>query len=78
MGAARPDGFDIQHAVFIQCFNEPPEEEARWILNLMSAKDSAICGLVAHIPVPEGAAAVERFLDALRGDESSAGFAANR
>ena len=68
MAAASPGGFDVRQAVFIQCFNEPPVEEARWILDLMSAEGSAVCGLVAHIPVPDGGAAVTEFLDSLRDD----------
>lgn len=71
MGAAASDGYAVQQAVFIQCFNEPPEEEARWILDLMEAEGSAVCGLVAHIPVPDGAAAVEEFLDSLRGEDGA-------
>jgi L-fuconolactonase len=71
MGAAGSDGFDVQQAVFIQCFNEPPEEEARWILDLMAAEGSVVCGLGAHIPVPDGAAAVEKFLDSLRGEDGA-------
>jgi L-fuconolactonase len=71
MAAAASDGFGVTQAVFIQCFNEPPVEEARWILDLMSAEGSAVCGLVAHIPVPDGAAAVEDFLDSLRGDDGA-------
>ena len=71
MKSSAEGGFDVQRAVFIQCFNEPPLEEARWILDLIGTPGSAICGLVACIPVPDGAAAVNDFLDALRGDDGA-------
>eukprot|EP01045_Picozoa_sp_COSAG04_P007919 COSAG04_NODE_427_length_14568_cov_27.728039_7_plen_144_part_01 len=64
--AASAPAFDVKSAVYIQCFNSPPLEEARWVLDLIGGDDAAVCGLVAEIPVPEGKAAVDGFLDALR------------
>eukprot|EP01047_Picozoa_sp_COSAG01_P051245 COSAG01_NODE_5263_length_4376_cov_3.153612_4_plen_304_part_00 len=64
--ATAANGFSVSAVLYIQCFNETPLDEARWILGLVRSPSSLVCGLVAHIPVPEGAAAVNAFQDQLR------------
>ena len=64
--ATTRQGFVVSTVVYIQCFNESPLDEATWVLGLVRDPASLVGGLVAHIPVPEGAAAVNAFLDQLR------------
>lgn len=58
--------FDVVGAVYVECFNEPPLDEARWALRLADDPASLVSAVVAHIPVPDGAEAVRGFLDSLR------------
>ena len=52
----------MNRTIFVECFNTPPIEEAKWALKLADSADSMIVGVVAHIPVFQGRIAVEEFL----------------
>jgi predicted TIM-barrel fold metal-dependent hydrolase len=58
--------FQVVGAVYVECFNRPALEEARWALRMADDPSSVVEAVVAHIPVPDGGAAVRAFLDALR------------
>eukprot|EP00811_Abedinium_folium_P003367 NODE_13096_length_1185_cov_5.037807.p1 GENE.NODE_13096_length_1185_cov_5.037807~~NODE_13096_length_1185_cov_5.037807.p1 ORF type:complete len:301 (+),score=104.02 NODE_13096_length_1185_cov_5.037807:22-903(+) len=60
--------FRVKGAVFVQCFNEPPVEEARWVLRMIEDPRSVVIGLTACIAAQKGAAEVNGFLDQLRGE----------
>lgn len=53
-------------AVFVECLNVPASSEAQWALKMCEQPNPIVAAVVAHIPVPEGASAVNNFLDALR------------
>ena len=63
----RSERFNVEAVVFIECFNTPSLDEAKWALEM--CKDTMVEAVVAHIPCREGASAVRKFLNALR-DES--------
>ncbi len=69
---ALPRPVRITRAVFVECFNAPPLEEARWALEKAAAADSMIVGVVAHAPAFQGGAAVEAFLAGLKDPQSGA------
>lgn len=59
----------VKGAVYVQCFNAPALEEARWVLGKVEDPTSIVVGLVAEIEARRGAAAVEEFLLQFRGDD---------
>lgn len=56
----------VPEAIFVECGNQPFLDEARWALSLAADESSRVAAVVAHVPVPEGAAAVAEFLSSLR------------
>lgn len=69
----------VEAAIFVQCFNESSMDEAMWALKMVSDPASKVAGVVAAIPVPEGAEAVDTFLAGLRvGDALPAGLKGGR
>jgi len=58
--------FGVKAAVFVECFNRPPVEEAKWVLGMIDDPKSVVAGLTAQIYVQKGAGAVNEFLDQLR------------
>lgn len=58
--------FGVKAAIFVECFNRPPVEEAKWVLSMVGDPDSIVAGMTAQIYVQKGAAAVREFLDELR------------
>ena len=59
----------VKSAIFVECFNQGPMDETKWALAMAADPNSIIDGVVAHIPVTDGAEATEAFLAQLR-DES--------
>ena len=70
LSAQGKHNFEVVGTVFVECANEPPEAEAQWTLSMAEDPKSTVKAVVAHIPVPEGAAAVKAFLDKLRDKDS--------
>ena len=56
----------VKSAVYVQCFNHPPLEEACTAIALARSSDSIIKAVVAEIPVPMGAEKTSAFLAAIR------------
>lgn len=69
--AVAESGFNVKHAVFVECFNRPPEDEAKWVLGMIDDPNSMVCALTAQIYAQKGAAAVNEFLDLLRGPDGA-------
>lgn len=67
----KKSGFPIKHAIFVECFNRPPVEEAKWVLSMIEDPKSVVCALTAQIYAQKGAAAVNEFLDLLRLEDGS-------
>ena len=63
--ATLPAPMPVTGAIYVQCFNEPPLEEAKWALGLAEDPATVVQGVVAQIPVPDGANAVNAFLKKL-------------
>lgn len=61
--------YKVKAAVFVECFNRPPLEEARWVLKMVDDPESIVAGMTAQIYVQKGAACVNEFLDALRNEK---------
>lgn len=59
----------VKGAVYVQCFNAPAVEEARWVLRMIEDPASVVVGLVAEIEVQKGARVVEDFLSQLRNED---------
>ncbi|CAK9070448.1 unnamed protein product [Durusdinium trenchii] len=64
-GAGGASRFGVVGAIFVECFNEGPLEEAQWVLDLMQ-KDPFLLGLVAQIRVQQGPEHVKAFLEKIR------------
>lgn len=62
------DRYSVSAGVFVEVHVDKPSRlaEAKFALGLAADKESQIQGVVAAIPVPQGAEAVKAFLDALR------------
>lgn len=56
----------VKSAIFIECFNRPAVEEAKWVLKMIDDPKSVVVAMTAQIEVQKGAAAVKEFLDQLR------------
>eukprot|EP00039_Didymoeca_costata_P019679 m.338513 g.338513 ORF g.338513 m.338513 type:complete len:294 (+) comp18450_c0_seq1:19-900(+) len=63
------EGYKVSSYIFVECSNEPPLAEAKWTLDMVANKDSLCAAVVAHIPAAKGKAAVNDFLDGLRGED---------
>lgn len=63
---ANSGSFRVAKAVFVECFNTPAIEEARWVLKMIEDPKSVISGMVAQICAQDGATAVNEFLEQLR------------
>jgi len=59
----------VKSAVFVECFNRPPVEEAKWVLKMIDDPSSVVVAMTAQIYVQKGASAVIEFLDQLRGPD---------
>ena len=56
--------FQVSRAIFVECFNEPALEEAKWVLGLMEREGAGtIAGVIAQICVQRGAEEVKSFLE---------------
>jgi len=66
---AGSDVFTVEGSVFVECSNEPAIAEAKWTLAMADDASSTIKAVIAHIPVPDGKAAVEAFLNELRDEK---------
>ncbi|CAE8688217.1 unnamed protein product [Polarella glacialis] len=67
--AGSADKYKFEGSVFIECMHESPSAEAKWVLEMCRDSRSSIMGCVAHVPVPDGTAAVEDMLAELRDSE---------
>jgi L-fuconolactonase len=61
----------VKSAVFVECFNRPPVEEAKWVLKMIDDPNSVVVAMTAQIYVQKGASAVTEFLDQLRGSDGT-------
>jgi L-fuconolactonase len=61
----------VQSAIFVECFNRPPVEEAKWVQKMIDDPNSVIVAMSAQIYVQKGAVAVTDFLDQLRGADGA-------
>eukprot|EP00658_Telonema_sp_P-2_P077477 TRINITY_DN7017_c0_g1_i2.p1 TRINITY_DN7017_c0_g1~~TRINITY_DN7017_c0_g1_i2.p1 ORF type:complete len:322 (-),score=72.89 TRINITY_DN7017_c0_g1_i2:138-1103(-) len=61
----------VSQVIFIECFNIPAVEEARWILDMVNDPNCMVAGLVAQIQPQDGAVAVTHFLEQLRMPDGS-------
>mmetsp|Transcript_32398 Transcript_32398/g.92277 ORF Transcript_32398/g.92277 Transcript_32398/m.92277 type:complete len:294 (-) Transcript_32398:2-883(-) len=61
----------VKAAVFVEAFNTPAVEEARWGLEMVNDPASIIAGVVANVPAQDGSAAVCDVLNQLRGDDGA-------
>jgi|EP00927_Polykrikos_kofoidii_P074372 L-fuconolactonase len=61
--------FQVSAAIFVECFNTPPLEEAKWALRMVEDPNSLVEGVVAQIPAQKGAMEVNTMLDQLRDAE---------
>ncbi len=60
-------GLDVSQCVFVECMLGEPLEEAAWAVGRCQTCDSKIGAVVAHVPAPAGAEAVEAFITQLPG-----------
>eukprot|EP00929_Paragymnodinium_shiwhaense_P055301 TRINITY_DN27716_c0_g2_i1.p1 TRINITY_DN27716_c0_g2~~TRINITY_DN27716_c0_g2_i1.p1 ORF type:complete len:309 (+),score=60.02 TRINITY_DN27716_c0_g2_i1:59-985(+) len=61
----------VKSAIFVECFNLPALEEARWVFGMIDDAESIVVGLVAQIEAQKGAAAVNEFLERVRQPDGS-------
>jgi len=59
---AASDVVVVDQAIYVECFNSPVQAETQWALDLCADPESLVVGVVAKVPVLEGAKAVEAFL----------------
>jgi len=64
--ATKSSEFHVQGAVFVECSNVPPIEEAKWALRMVDDPESIIVAVVAQIDVVRGKEAVEAAIEALK------------
>lgn len=69
--AANGPDFEVEGYVFVECSNSPAIAEAKWVLDMVEDSGSKIVAAIANIPVPDGAAAVNSWLDQLRNDSGN-------
>lgn len=63
--------FEVKAAVYVQCSNSPPLEEAKWVLSMVDDPSSIVVGIIAEINAQGGASSVNSFLDQLRESNGS-------
>lgn len=63
--------FKVKAAIFVECFNTPAVDEARWALKMVDDPSSVVAGVVAQVCAQKGADEVNRFLEQLRGADGS-------
>ena len=56
----------LDACIYVQCFNYPAIDECCWAINFAKSNDNIVRGVVAEIPVPQGAEAVTSFLQAVQ------------
>lgn len=69
--AKKGGSWEVRQAVFVQVFNTPAIEEARWILEKVDNESSVVAGLIAEIDVQAGGGVVNAFLDQLRDSQGA-------
>ena len=62
----------LRGAVFVECFNSPPEKEAEWVVKMVEDPRSLVVGLVAQVCVQKGTVAL------VAGGRGGAGVRAER
>ena len=71
LASAAKGNIEIEAAVFVECFNRPPEEEAKWVQSMCDDPASKVTAFVAQIYVQKGKEAVDGFLSAVKGEDGS-------
>mmetsp|Transcript_27655 Transcript_27655/g.44220 ORF Transcript_27655/g.44220 Transcript_27655/m.44220 type:complete len:297 (-) Transcript_27655:2335-3225(-) len=66
VSSAKDSDVDVVGAIFVECFNDPPVEEAKWVLQMVDDPRCIVKGVVGHIQAQKGKQAVVDFLDPLR------------